>query len=43
MAEFAITEEDVELVQGIQANLGTLKKQYDDAYLLMKPQQGGDR
>jgi hypothetical protein len=40
MAEFAITEEDIELVQGIQANLGALKKQYDDAFLLMQPKGG---
>ena len=40
MAEFAITEEDIELVQGVQANLGALKKQYDDAFLLMQPKGG---
>tara|TARA_R100000655_G_C2972392_1_gene190565 strand:+ start:67 stop:741 length:675 start_codon:yes stop_codon:yes gene_type:complete len=41
MAEFAITEEDTELVQGLQVNLGALKKQYDDAYLLMQPKNQG--
>ena len=40
MGDFAITEEDIELVQGIQANISSLRKQYDDTFMLLNPQQG---
>jgi len=39
MAEYLIDEEDVELVQGITANIGTLKQQYEGAFAAMAPQQ----
>ena len=39
MAEFAIDEEDVELVQGITANLATLKQQYEAAFARNLPPQ----
>ena len=39
MAEFAITEEDFELVQIIQANLVQVQTQYDKAFGLMSPPQ----
>jgi hypothetical protein len=45
MAEFAIDEEDTELVQAITSNLTSLKQQYEGAFSSMAPpqpqQQGG--
>ena len=48
MAEFAIDEEDGELVQTISSNLGSLKQQYEGSFASMaspQPQQaaGGRR
>ena len=47
MAEFAIDEEDTELVQAISSNLGSLKQQYEGAFASMAPpqpqQQAGGR
>ena len=47
MAEFAIDEEDTELVQAISANLNSLKQQYEGAFASMDPpqpqQQAGGR
>ena len=39
MAEFAIDEEDVELVQAITSNLTSLKQQYEGAFASMAPPQ----
>jgi hypothetical protein len=47
MAEFAIDEEDTELVQAITSNLTSLKQQYEGAFASMAPpqpqQQAGGR
>ena len=46
MAEFAIDEEDVELVQAITSSLTSLKQQYEGAFASMsppQPQQAGGR
>ena len=46
MADFAIDEEDTELVQAISANLNSLKQQYEGAFASMappQPQQAGGR
>ena len=46
MAEFAITEEDTELVQAIGPNLASLKQEYAGAFAMMAPPQqaaGGRR
>ena len=39
MAEFAIDEEDTELVQAITSNLTSLKQQYEGAFASMAPPQ----
>ncbi len=39
MAEFAIDEEDSEMVQGVLANLNSLKQQYEIAFQSMKAPQ----
>tara|TARA_R100000152_G_C6761763_1_gene185937 strand:- start:843 stop:1532 length:690 start_codon:yes stop_codon:yes gene_type:complete len=39
MAEFAIDEEDTELVQAISSNLASLKQQYEGAFASMAPPQ----
>ena len=39
MANFAIDEEDGELVQAISSNLASLKQQYASAFTSMAPQQ----
>jgi len=39
MADFAIDEEDIELVQAITSNLTSLKQQYDGAFAIMAPRQ----
>ena len=39
MADFAIDEEDTELVQAISANLNSLKQQYEGAFASMAPPQ----
>ena len=39
MAEFTIDEEDVELVQSISTNLGSLKQQYDTAFDIAAPRE----
>ena len=38
MAEYTIEEEDIELVQAITANLGTLKQQYEGYFAKGQPQ-----
>ena len=46
MANFAIDEEDTELVQAISANLNSLKQEYASAFASMaspQPQQAGGR
>lgn len=46
MANFAIDEEDTELVQAISSNLASLKQQYEGAFASMappQPQQAGGR
>ena len=46
MADFAITEEDTELVQAITSNLTSLKQEYAGAFAMMappQPQQAGGR
>ena len=46
MANFAIDEEDTELVQAISSNLASLKQQYAGAFASMappQPQQAGGR
>ena len=46
MAEFAIDEEDIELVQAITSSLTSLKQQYEGAFASMsppQPQQAGGR
>tara|TARA_R100000353_G_scaffold54375_5_gene43475 strand:+ start:410 stop:1093 length:684 start_codon:yes stop_codon:yes gene_type:complete len=40
MAEFAIDEEDIELVQSITQNLSSLRQQYASSFIPMKPEQG---
>ena len=38
MAFYTVTEEDVELAAGLQANIATLKQQYQSAFLTVTPQ-----
>ena len=41
MAEYAVEEEDLELVQAIASNLSSLKQQYDTAFNIMYPKEKG--
>ena len=44
MAEFAIDEEDVEMVQAITQNLSTLKQEYNAAFgLISSKKDRGER
>ena len=40
MAFYVVTEEDVELATGLQANIATLKQQYQNAFVKVQPPQG---
>ena len=39
MAEYAIDEEDTELVQAISVNLGSLKRQFETAFYIPQPKE----
>ena len=40
MAFYVVTEEDVELATGLQANIATLKQQFQNAFVKVQPPQG---
>ena len=41
MADFAVEEEDIEMVQAMTQNLASLKQQYESAFVSMYKDKGG--